>query len=75
MVAPLFTCPPEALLMEKSVGDGVGDGEMLGDWAGDGEQGEEAGVGAPSEGFRKLSGDWLLRVEELMVIVWFDCLS
>lgn len=57
MVAPLFTLPPEALLMEKSGGDGDGDGEMLGDWAGDGELGEGAGVGVQSEGFRVLSGD------------------
>ncbi|TNN61849.1 hypothetical protein EYF80_027966 [Liparis tanakae] len=46
MVTPLFTWPPEALLTENSVGDGVGDGETLGDWEGDGEHGEEAGVGA-----------------------------
>lgn len=69
MVAPLFTWPPEALLMENSVGDGVGDGEILGDGAGDGELGEEAGVGAQSEGFRVLSGDWLLRCKEVAVIV------
>lgn len=69
MVAPLFTWPPEALLMENSVGDGVGDGETLGDWAGDGELGEEAGVGAQSVGFRESSGDWFLRNEGLTVIV------
>lgn len=61
--------------MEKSVGDGVGDGETLGDGAGDGEHGEEAGVGAQLEGFREMSGDWLLTIEGLMVIVWLDSLS
>lgn len=75
MVAPLFTWPPEALLIKKRTGDGVGDGETLGEWAGDGEHGEEAGVGAQSEGFRVFSGDWLLRSEGVMVIVWLVCLS
>lgn len=57
--------------MEKSLGDGLGDGEMLGELAGDGEHGEEAGVGAQFVGFRELSGDWFLRNEGLMVIVCF----
>lgn len=69
MVAPRFTWPPEALLIEKSTGVWVGDGDTLGDWAGDGELGEEAGVGAQSVAFRELSGDWVLRYEGVTVIV------
>lgn len=76
MVAPLFTWPPEALLMEKSVGDGVATGETPGDRAEDGElEDEEARVGVQLEGLRVLSGDWLLGSDELMVMVWLGGLS
>lgn len=67
MVAPLFTWPPEALLMEKSVGGGVG--ETPGDCV-DGEE-----VGVQFGGLRVLSGDWLLVSDELTVMVWLDGLS